>query len=277
MEGLTLQDPDLSVHALQYVARYDAMRLETYRLKENLVDRIRVSPLGPALALRFDDVGYFNRVYSADPAIFERLQAIEQFYSGSPFGCELVGPPANHLDGSGISRPGWTPAGRYAWMYGRDFSGGRLRSLPIPEATEFTIRSPEPSQQRLFLITYLRAFEAEPNRFPAALRNMAHLFDRPELDFFMAWHGGKPAGVGMMMRCGSKALLCAGAALPEFREMGCHAALLAARIRLASESGCEEIYSWAVLGGQSQTNMEKAGLCVVGTSTAWRLSPGRNA
>jgi hypothetical protein len=77
----------------------------------------------------------------------------------------------------------------------------------------------------------------------------------------------------MTMRNGSAALLCAGAALPEYREMGCHAALLAARIRFASESGCRQIYSWAALGGQSQSNIEKAGLSMVGTTTTWRFSP----
>jgi hypothetical protein len=89
----------------------------------------------------------------------------------------------------------------------------------------------------------------------------------------MAWYGETLAGVGILMRCGSTALLCAGAALPEFREMGCHAALLDARIRLASQAGCRQIYSWAELGGQSHANMEKAGLEVAGTTTTWRYSP----
>src|SRR5580658_7682905 len=171
------------------------MRLETYRQKEDLADRIRVSRMGSGLALRFDDVGYFNRVYCADAAMFEKLPEIEQFYSGGLFGCELVGPPSDASDGSSISRPGWTPASKYAWMHIRDFS-----SLPVEKPTNFTIRPPEPFERQRFLITYLQAFEAEPVRFPAALRNMAHLFDRPELDFLMAWHKGKPAGVGMTMR-----------------------------------------------------------------------------
>jgi hypothetical protein len=270
MEVLTTQDISVAVQALQQVARYDAMRLETYRREEDLADRIRISPLGSALALRFDDVGYFNRVYCADAAILEKLPDIEQFYSGGLFSCELVGPPADPADSSRISRPGWAPANSYAWMYTRDF-----RSLPPEKPANFVIRPPESSERQQFLIAYLRAFEAQPYRFPAALRNMTHLFDRPELDFLMAWHDGKLAGVGMMMRHGNTALLCAGAALPEFREMGCHAALLDARIRLASESGCEQIYSWAALGGQSQANMERAGLSVAGITTAWRYSPKR--
>jgi hypothetical protein len=35
----SVQQPGLAVEALQHVARYDSMRLETYRQKENLTDR----------------------------------------------------------------------------------------------------------------------------------------------------------------------------------------------------------------------------------------------
>jgi hypothetical protein len=244
------------------------MRLETYRQKENLANRIWVSSIGSAVALRFDDVGYFNRVYCADQAFFEELPEIEAFYRGGLFGCELIGPPSDASGSAVLSRSGWTPAHRYAWLCHPNCS-----SLWSVQVTPFDIRAPKPSERQQFLLAYLRAFEAQEDRIPAALRNMRHLFDRPELDFLMAWYGGTLAGVAILMRCGSTALLCAGAAMPEFREMGCHGALLAARIRLASEAGCRQIYSWAELGGQSQANMEKAGLEVAGTTTTWRYSP----
>jgi hypothetical protein len=269
MHVLSGQEVDVAVQALQAVGRYDTMRVKTYRRKENLADRIFVSPIGSAVALRFDDVGYFNRVYCADDSVFGMLPEIEAFYCGGPFGCELVGPPvADSGRASRISRPGWVSANCYAWMYAED-----CRLIEPNHQTTFVIRAPEPSQRQQFLTTYLRAFEAQEDRFAAALRNMRHLFDRPELDFLVAWYGREMAGVAMMMRCDDTALLCAGAALPEYREMGCHAALLSARIRLACESGCRQMYSWAALGGQSQSNMEKAGLSVVGTTTTWRFSP----
>jgi len=241
------------------------MRLETYREKENLGRRIRILRKGSTLALRFDDVGYFNRVYAGDETFLDHLTEIEEFYCGSPFGCELITPPQSN--GCRISRPGWQIANSYAWMHAPD-----CRSVYREQPAEFDIRNPERSERHQFLLAYLRGFEAQEVRFPAALRNMRHLFDRPELEFLMAWHCGKPAGVGMTMRCDSAALLCAGAALPEFRQRGCHAALLAARIRSASETGCRELYSWAILNGQSQANLERAGLSVVGTAEAWRFS-----
>ena len=228
MQVLSVEDLTVAAQALQHVARYDSIRLRTYLEKENLADRIQMASIASALALRFDDVGYFNRVYCADESVFEMLPEIERFYHGGLFGCELVGPPAVDFGNRReISRRGWVSANCYAWLYAED-----CRSLPAPQSTKFTIRPPESSQRELFLKTYLRAFEAQEDRLVAALRNMVHLFDRPELDFLIAWHDETIAGVAMTMRNGSAALLCAGAALPEYREMGCHAALLAARIRL---------------------------------------------
>jgi hypothetical protein len=263
-----LNEADPAIQSFRFVARYDSMRLDTYRRGEHLGSRILTSRIGSALALRFDDVGYFNRVYCADHNVFNKLPGIEDFYRGSPFGCELVGPPSDESASVRISRTGWTPANRYAWLCHPDCG-----SLVCGQTTQFTIRPPRPSERQQFLLAYLRAFDAQPDRIPSALRNMLHLFDRPELHFLMAWHGDTLAGVAMMMRYDDTALLCAGAALPEFREMGCHVALLAARIRLASSFGCRQLFSWAALGGQSQANMEKVGLEVVGSTTSWRYSP----
>lgn len=269
MLKISALDVDVATQALQYVSQYDAMRLETYRRKENLADRITVAPIASATALRFDDVGYFNRVYCTDSSTFDALEEIEEFYREEPFGCELVAPPVDSsVEERTISRSGWAQSGNFAWLHMPDCGSFK----PI-QTSQLEIRPPAPSQREEFLTAYLTAFGAEQDRFPAAIRNMRHLFDQPELDFLMARHGNRLAGVAMMMRCGDKALLCAGAALPEFREMGCHAALLDARIRLAAESGCREVYSWAFLGGQSHSNLEKAGLSMVGTSNTWRFSP----
>ena len=259
---------DVARTALQLIACYDSLRLQTYRDREHHGDRIRVSPIGSASALRFDDVGYFNRVYSPDQSAAERLAEIETFYQGCNFGCELIGPIEGSGDeiGQACRGRGWVPGRRYAWLH-----------APIPAAVEsrapngFMIRRPQLEERTSFLLTYLRGFEAQPDRFDAALKNMRHLFHLNELEFLMASHGDQPAGIGMLYRKGKAALLCAGSTLPEYRLRGCHTALVAARIRLAQEHGCEQIFACTIPRGQSQANMQRAGLRAAGVTSAWRL------
>jgi GNAT superfamily N-acetyltransferase len=143
-------------------------------------------------------------------------------------------------------------------------------AAPPCRTNELSIRHVSVEERESFLLSYLRAFEARPERFANALRNMRHLFGVPDLEFLMAWQGKQPSAVGMLYRAGKAAGLCAGATLPEYRRQGCHSALLAARIRLAEEQGCDEIFAWAAAGGQGHANMERIGLKTAGITTAWR-------
>jgi GNAT superfamily N-acetyltransferase len=257
----------LSAAAIRLFARYDSLRLRMYQERECHGDRIKISSIGSATALRFDEVGYFNRTYSPDQSVSESLPEIETFYSGGGFAGELIGPPEG-ADGEmnrSCRTRGWVPGRRYAWLH-----------APLPMAmaprhpNEFSIRDVLAEERESFLLSYLRAFEARPERFAHALRNMRHLFGVTDLLCLMAWQGKQPSGVGVLYRAGKVAGLCAGATLPEYRRRGCHAALLTARIRLAEEQGCDEVFAWAIAGGQGHTNMERIGLKTVGITTAWR-------
>jgi hypothetical protein len=263
-----------AVLVLKRFAEYDRLRLRTYQERGPRGQRIGIASIGTATALRFDDVGYFNRVYAPDESVADRLAEVEAFYAGSPFGCELIGPAlgvgAAQRVAHACERRGWAPGGRYAWLAGRS---GELSGPEEPSG--FELRPPEVSERERFLLTYLRGFEAAPDRFNAAVQNMRHLFERPELHFLFALERGRPAGIGMLYWTGSTAVLCAGSVLPADRHHGCHRALLAARIRLAVERGYEEVVSWATLGGRSQANMEHAGLRTVGITWAWKLPPDR--
>jgi GNAT superfamily N-acetyltransferase len=264
----TIQSCHPAYAALRHVARYDALRLTTYRDRESHSGRIAIGAIGSVTALRFDDVGYFNRAYAGDDTVWERLGEIESFFRGGRWGCELVGPPSEKRGAP--PRAGWRPGKSYAWLH------GRVPLLdPQPESREFTIRAPRKSERLLFLGSYLTAFGADSAGHAAAVRNMRHLFEHPELDFLIAWRKDRPAGIGMLYRTGTSALLCAGATLPEVRRRGCHQALLTARLRLAADWGCRDVYSWAAAGGQSHANMERAGLRTVGITHAWRLDAER--
>jgi hypothetical protein len=204
--------------------------------------------------------------------VSERLAEIKAFYQESPFGCELIGPAndsARNIDRE-CGRRGWVQGGRYAWL------AARRTRVNLPERiSRFEIRSPAETEQELFLLSYLRGFEANPERFCAAIQNMRYLFKRPELRFLLAFRAGRPAGIGMLYFHENVAVLCAGSTLPEYRRQGCHTALLSARLRLAVEQDCERIVSWAAAGGQSHANMKRAGLQTVGITSAWRLLANR--
>ncbi len=248
------------------VAAYDGLRLSTYRDKGPRRDLICVASMGSATLLRFDDVGYFNRVYGNDDVI-DRLESIEGFFHGSPHGCTLV-PHTLSAAGAvaGACWPrGWRPDVQYVWLAGTDLSPG--------SSDDFEIRPPAEEEKELFLSSYLAGFGAAPERHAMAIENMRHLFSLPDLYFLFAFRGRAPAGVAMMYRRGDSALLCAGVTLASHRGQHCHEALLAARIRLARDLGCTQIHSWAFAGGRSHSNMERAGLRAVSTTRAWKFSP----
>jgi GNAT superfamily N-acetyltransferase len=134
-----------------------------------------------------------------------------------------------------------------------------------------TIRQPLERERTKYLEFYLRGFDAPVANFPAAIRNMRHLFTLPQLHFMMASRQGVDAGIGMLCVFGNTAVLAAGTTLPEHRKHGCHHALIAARIRLARDLGCTDIVSIAYAGGESHHNMEDMGLRTVQVTRARRF------
>jgi GNAT superfamily N-acetyltransferase len=256
-----------ALRALQAFAQYDSLRLSTYRDCEPAHARVLIEQAFGATLLYFDEVSYFNRIYALDEAIAGHLDHVEAFYGDSPFGCELVsvtgdkGPLAE-----ACLKRGWLPSHRYAWLHVKTGE---------PEVNDeypgISIRQPLPQERIAFLEFYLRGFEAPEAKFPAAIRNMRHLFELPQLHFLIASREGRDAAIGMLCVFGETALLAAGATLPEERWHGCHHALIAARIRLARSLGCGEIVSFAYAGGQSHLNMESMGLRTVIVTQAWRF------
>ena len=235
--------------------------------------RISIGSAGESLFLRFDDVGYFNAVYGYDEDLIDRLDVLEDFFRGSPHGCRLITPTLSSASplASACAGRGWIPDLEFAW----------LTADPLPPSSSrpgrFEIRAPGVNEHDLFVRTYLRAFDADSDRIPAAIENMRHLFSNPHLHFLFACENDRPVGVGMLYQSGNSALLCAGAMLPSARGVGGHELLLSARIQLARSLGCTDIHSWATRGGHSHANIEQAGLRTVRTTLTLRLPPERLA
>jgi GNAT superfamily N-acetyltransferase len=254
-------------------ANYDRLRLSIYQARGSRSRHITIKESGGATFLRFDDVGYFNRVYSRSDDIGDRFDEIDDFFRDSPFGCRLVS-PALKDDGplpDACRRRGWIPDEAYAWLSGNCYR-------PAPQDRRLVIRGVDRVEAETFFRTYLMAFDAAPDRIPAAIENMRHLFDEPALHFLLALVagqriGGQPVGVGMLHHVGEAALLCAGAITAEHRGLGGHEALVAARLELAHTLGCSSVHSWAICGGRSHRTLERMGLKTVAATRSWRRLP----
>jgi hypothetical protein len=252
--------------ACRLFAAYDSLRLRIYRECNPLSGRIQIVSVGTAVCLRFDEVGYFNRVYATCEPIADRLDQIETLYYNAPFGCELVIPEnaVDHDVASALATRGWVNRAAYAFLDNEGEDG------EAPEAgTPFSIREPRVHEREAYLLAYLRAFGADPARFTAATRNMRHLFEQQELHFLASWDGLVPAAIGMWFRSGDTAMLCAGATLPEYRDRGCHSALILARSSAARRQGCRSVMTWAKAGSQSHSNLTRLGMRTLTLAQAW--------
>lgn len=82
---------------------------------------------------------------------------------------------------------------------------------------------------------------------------------------------GQPAGTGMLVLADGAAMLNGDATLPGFRNKGVQTALLHARLRRASEAGCDLAVIEASPGGTSERNQQRVGFHVAYTRVTMEL------
>ena len=83
------------------------------------------------------------------------------------------------------------------------------------------------------------------------------------LSRFVARREGVIAG-GASLRLGERvALLCGAATLPEHRRRGVQTALLAARLRIAVDAGCDVAVVTTAPGSKSQENVQRQGFALL--------------
>jgi hypothetical protein len=87
---------------------------------------------------------------------------------------------------------------------------------------------------------------------------------------FLAEIGGTPVGTGMLFINDGVAVLAGASTIPGFRSRGAQSALLGARLRHASESGCGLATMGALPGSQSQRHAEKNGFRIAYTRIKWQ-------
>ena len=112
--------------------------------------------------------------------------------------------------------------------------------------------------------------------FLAVRRTAAWLAAVPGIARDHRWHlfvaelDGAPVGAAGMFVHRGAAALGPGSVMPAFRGRGVHAALIAARLGLALELGCDLAAAWARQDGPSERNLRRLGLDRIWTVHSYR-------
>lgn len=261
-----------SLAAFQHAVAYDELRLRVYRDVIPVASRISIRHSDFMVLMRFDDVGYFNAVYS-ETDIIDKLGEIEDFFRASPFGCRLIQPglTKHSLQTQVLLNRGWKLDAEFAW----------LSAAPIPNfqasSNRFVVRPADSRNAALFFQIYLESFDVEQERIPNAVENMRHLFAIPSLHFVFVFQDELPVGIGIWRHVDGDAYLCAGGMLTSHRNQGGHHQLLAERMRHAVDLGCRRGFAWTTTGNKSHSNMERVGFRTVDISVTLRLPAERLA
>lgn len=94
-------------------------------------------------------------------------------------------------------------------------------------------------------------------------------WDRDDWFFFMVLLDGTPSGGGALHIQDRVATLAGGATLPHCRGKGCQAAVIAHRLNVAGQMGCDLAVSRCAVGSPSQRNLERAGMTTAYTKVIW--------
>lgn len=95
---------------------------------------------------------------------------------------------------------------------------------------------------------------------------------RPDGPCLIATLDGEPIATAVLVFADDVALLAGASTVPEGRGRGAQSALLAARLQMAAERGCELAMMCAAPGSASQRNAERNGFRVAYTRTKWQRS-----
>lgn len=95
---------------------------------------------------------------------------------------------------------------------------------------------------------------------------------RPGAPSFLAELDGQPIATGGLSISDGVALLAGASTIPAGRRQGAQLALLDARLRYASEQGCDLAMMCALPGSASQRNAERQGFRIAYTRIKWRLT-----
>jgi GNAT superfamily N-acetyltransferase len=120
-----------------------------------------------------------------------------------------------------------------------------------------------------FAATMLAGHEVPDGGPPDHVAAVRAWVDEPGWHAFLAEVDGGPAGAGMLVVTDGVGYLANAATVPAARAQGVQSALVATRIAVAKDAGCDIVCSLAEPDSPSARNLVRAGLAVAGARTYW--------
>lgn len=192
------------------------------------------------------------------PVAVEDIVGIEQFFlsRGAPVALEVC----PHADGSLreiLSHRGYRIT-EFNNVLVRDLTAGNLPNVPAG----LHVRRAEADDADLYARTVVRGFFGRDEMTDVEYRLGLMLFHMPRTTGYLAYAGDEPSsGGGLSIRHGVASFF-GDATLRACRGKGLHTALIAERLRIAREAGCDLAAAVTQPGSASQRNYQRLGFLV---------------
>ncbi|GGD85288.1 acetyltransferase [Paenibacillus nasutitermitis] len=249
-------------------------RLNAIKNLEGNPEQVYIKPFGNATAFIVKGIPdpYFNSVRGLTSEDIDLLDDMIAFYRDHNMPCRFdIAPLVNADLMLKLAERGYYQYGFHSSLYGLP-----KKELPVPRNMDdgLSIRKLHESEFSLFGEIYTKAFKMPEFLAPSVTRNNYILKDIPGWHFYLASYQNLPAAIAVLNVQDGVGSLAAAATLPMFQGKGCHAALLAARIKESEELHCDFVIGQARFGSISQGNMERLGLRIAYTKSLWKEMPG---
>ena len=213
-----------------------------------LIADVRLERIGSAVAaLRpgSPELDFVNRIYGVESAA--ELGPFEALYAEAGLRPWVELPEGEEPAGWERLEPLWVLAGPAV-------------SLPAEGVRELG-----PDEADLFASTLSDGHGAPPSARPA----VALWAGEPGWRLYLAELDGAPAAAAALVIGEELGYLAAASTLPACRRRGCQTALIRRRISDAAGAGCTEVCTLTA-NSESRRNLERCGLALAYTKTAWR-------
>lgn len=249
---------------------YSLSRLEGMQQAKGNPLQIEIKRYGNVNAFlikRWPDFWYGNKVLGLEPSSEIYLNQIIDLFAQYNLGFRFEILPGN-LNSSLASR---LHKLRFSQMsFNTAVYGLPSLASKVSSNKQLIVREVQPNEIDLFLDLYQDGFELprlEGNEKEAVLSWLQRA--KSSLYLCMAYIDDNPAGAAILHMENGIGLLADSTTLPEFRDKGCHKAMIDHRIARAEKHGCDLLTSFVEFGSLSHLNLERAGLRVAYTKSMW--------